>query len=77
MIDVIAGTAVLAAALYAVWEKDMLASTIALGVSGFGASLYFFSLHAPDVAMAEAAVGGAIIPLILVVTIAKTERRER
>ncbi|MFH1447820.1 MAG: hydrogenase subunit MbhD domain-containing protein [Candidatus Micrarchaeota archaeon] len=77
MIDIIAGSIVLASSAYAVWTKDMLASAIALGVAGFATALYFLALHAPDVAMAEAAVGAGIVPLILIATLSKTERMER
>ncbi|MFH0817657.1 MAG: hydrogenase subunit MbhD domain-containing protein [Candidatus Micrarchaeota archaeon] len=80
MIELIAGITgliILASSLYAIWTKDMLASAIALGVSGLAATAYFLVLHAPDVAMAEAAVGAGIVPLILIVTISKTERNEK
>ncbi len=77
LLAIISGLLVLGGSLYALWSKDMLASAIALAVSGLGATAYFLILHAPDVAMAEAAVGAGIVPLILVVTISKTERNEK
>ena len=77
LLAIISGLLVLMGSLYALWSKDMLASAIALGVSGLGATAYFLILHAPDVAMAEAAVGAGIVPLILVVAISKTERNEK
>ena len=77
LLAILAGILVLGGSLYALLSKDMLASAIALGVSGLGATAYFLILHAPDVAMAEAAVGAGIVPLILVVTISKTERNEK
>jgi putative multicomponent Na+:H+ antiporter subunit B len=36
----------------------------------FSASLYYFN-HAPDVALAEVAIGSAIMPLIYIISIAK------
>ena len=80
MIELIAGITgliILGSSLYAIWTRDMLASAIALGVSGLAATAYFLVLQAPDVAMAEAAVGAGIVPLILIVTISKTERNEK
>jgi multicomponent Na+:H+ antiporter subunit B len=80
VIEIIAGISgllILASSLYAIWSKDMLASAIALGVAGLAATAYFLALQAPDVAMAEAAVGAGIVPLILVVTISQTQRHEK
>lgn len=77
MIALLAGLIIIASAIYAIWTKDMLASVIALGITGLASTAYFLMLHAPDVAMAEAAVGAGIVPLILVVTISKTQRNEK
>ena len=77
MIELLAGILILASSAYALYSKDMLASVIALAVAGLGATIYFLALHAPDVAMAEAAVGAGIVPLILVVTISRTQRHEK
>ena len=44
---------------------------IALGVTGIFAAAEFLLLHAPDVAISEAAVGAALTPLIFIVTIKK------
>ena len=40
-------------------------------------SMEFYMLHAPDVAIAEAAVGAGVVTAIVVYGIAKTERWER
>jgi uncharacterized MnhB-related membrane protein len=76
MIELAAGLLVLIASAYAIWARDLLASAISLSVAGFSAAAYFLVLQAPDVAMAEAAVGAGIIPLVIVVSIAKTRREE-
>jgi uncharacterized MnhB-related membrane protein len=39
-------------------------------------SLEFYTLHAPDVAIAEAAVGAGVVTAVVVYGIAKTERWE-
>lgn len=77
MIELVAGLIVIVSSAYAIWSKDMLASVVALAVAGLGATLYFLALQAPDVAMAEAAVGAGIVPLIIVVALSKTSRHEK
>jgi uncharacterized MnhB-related membrane protein len=76
LLAVVSGLLVLGSSLYALWSKDLLACAIALGVAGLGATAYFLVLQAPDVAMAEAAVGAGVVPLILVVAISRTKRQE-
>jgi len=65
-----------ATAIIAVWFKDLLASTISLAAMSLLLSLYFYMLHAPDVAIAEAGVGACITTALLVITIKNTERME-
>ena len=59
------------AAIMAVHFEKLLSSVIALGVVGIFAAAEFLLLHAPDVAISEAAVGAALTPLIFIVTIKK------
>ncbi|HHO57333.1 MAG TPA: DUF4040 domain-containing protein [Thermoplasmatales archaeon] len=66
----------IASSIIAVWFKDLLASTIALAVMSLILSLYFYMLHAPDVAIAEAGVGACITTALLVIAIKNTERME-
>ncbi|MEI3101191.1 MAG: hydrogenase subunit MbhD domain-containing protein [Oscillospiraceae bacterium] len=61
---------VVSAILAAHFEK-LLSSVIALGVTGIFAAAEFLLLHAPDVAISEAAVGAALSPLIFIVTLKK------
>lgn len=61
---------VVSAALAVRFEK-LLSSVIALGVTGIFAAAEFLLLHAPDVAISEAAVGAALTPLIFIVTLKK------
>ena len=58
-------------AILAVHCEKLLSSVIALGVTGIFAAAEFLLLHAPDVAISEAAVGAALTPLIFIVTIKK------
>ena len=61
---------VVSAILAAHFEK-LLSAVIALGVTGVFAAAEFLLLHAPDVAISEAAVGAALTPLIFIVTLRK------
>lgn len=62
---------VVVSAILAVHCEKLLSSVIALGVTGIFAAAEFLLLHAPDVAISEAAVGAALTPLIFIVTIKK------
>ena len=59
---------VVVSAILAVHCEKLLSSVIALGVTGIFAAAEFLLLHAPDVAISEAAVGAALTPLIFIVT---------
>ena len=61
---------IVSAILAAVSEK-LLSSVIALSVTGIFAAAEFLLLHAPDVAISEAAVGAALAPMIFIVTLRK------
>jgi len=56
--------------------KDLLSAAIVAGVVSLIAAILFFFLQAPDVAMAEAAIGAALTTAIFVFAIKKTKRQE-
>lgn len=58
-------------AIMAVHFEKLLSSVIALGVTGIFAAAEFLLLHAPDVAISEAAVGAALSPLIFIIALKK------
>ena len=58
-------------AILAVHFEKLLSSVIALSVTGVFAAAAFLLLHAPDVAISEAAVGAALSPLIFIVALKK------
>jgi uncharacterized MnhB-related membrane protein len=66
----------LAAAVYAVMQKDLLYAVIATGVISLILSVFFFIMQAPDVALTEAAIGIALTTIIFIITIRNTSRRE-
>jgi energy-converting hydrogenase B subunit D len=50
---------------------------ILLGLFGFLLAVLFILFHAPDVAMAQAVVGGIIIPLLVLLAISKTRGTDK
>ncbi len=63
-------------ALAVVRFKDLISAAISLGASSLLLSLEFYLLRAPDVAIAEAAVGAALTTAIYIFAIKSTEREE-
>jgi uncharacterized MnhB-related membrane protein len=66
----------LAGAIAASIFRDLLSAVIAAAMVSLVASILFYVLQAPDVAMAEASIGAALTAAIFVVAIARTERYE-
>ncbi len=63
-------------ALAVVIFEDLISAAIALGASSLLLSLQFFMLRAPDVAIAEAAVGAALTTAIFIFAIRSIEKEE-
>lgn len=63
-------------AILAVRLENLISAVIALGVTGLFAAAEYLLLHAPDVALSEAAVGAALVPLVFIVTLKKIKGRE-
>ena len=68
--------AMLAAAVAALIYRDLLSAVIASCLVSLLASILFFLLQAPDVAMAEASIGAALVTAIFVIAIRRTKRYE-
>ncbi|MDP8214761.1 MAG: DUF4040 domain-containing protein [Candidatus Euphemobacter frigidus] len=66
----------LVAAIAASIFKDLLSAVIASCLVSLIAALLFYLLQAPDVAMAEAAIGAALVTAIFVIAIIRTRRYE-
>lgn len=66
----------LAGAIAASMFKDLINAAIAAGFVSLMTAVLFYFLQAPDVAMAEAAVGAALIPAIFLIAIRRTRRHE-
>ncbi len=56
--------------------KDLISAAISLGASSLILSLQFYLLRAPDVAIAEAAVGAALTTAIFIFAIKASQREE-
>lgn len=57
--------------------RDMLAAVLVLGVFSLLSCLAFFLMHAPDVALTEAAVGTGVGTVILIWIVYRTDRKDR
>ncbi len=65
-------TAAIAASIF----KDLINAVIAMALVSLLASILFYLLQAPDVAMAEAAIGAALTTAIFIIAIRRTKRHE-
>jgi len=63
-------------ALLALTFKDLVNAVIAMTFVSLIASILFYFLQAPDVAMAEAAIGAALTAAVFIIAIRKTRRYE-
>lgn len=61
--------------LYILFSDNNLYNVVALEILGLLAVVEFLLLNAPDVAIAEAAVGAVLAPLIFLVAIYLTKKR--
>ena len=71
LLNVLVVVGMVVSAVLAVHFEKLLSAVIALSVTGIFAAAEFLILHAPDVAISEAAVGAALTPLIFIVTLKK------
>ena len=71
ILDVVIVLGLVISAVLACHFENLLSAVIALGVTGVFCAAAFLVMHAPDVAISEAAVGAALTPLIFIVTLKK------
>ena len=71
ILDVLVVTGLIVSAILASQLENLLSAVIALSVTGIFAAAAFLIMHAPDVAISEAAVGAALAPMIFIVTLRK------
>ena len=56
--------------------RDLISAVIAAALVSLIASILFYFLQAPDVAMAEASIGAALTAAIFIIAIRRTKRYE-
>ena len=61
---IVFGVMMIAAALVALYSKDIVGSIVAAGVVSLLASVLYLIFGAPDVAMTEAAIGSALTTVV-------------
>ncbi|MFI7498379.1 Na(+)/H(+) antiporter subunit B [Streptomyces sp. NPDC049687] len=77
VVIVVALLLVAAAATVAVATRDPMRQALVLAVLGTALALLFTVLQAPDVGLSQLAVGSALTPLLLMLTVRKVRRRPR
>ncbi|GAB2819256.1 Na(+)/H(+) antiporter subunit B [Streptomyces daliensis] len=80
MTDVLIAVAlvlVAAAATAAVLNRDPVRQALVLSFLGMALALLFTFVQAPDVALSQLAVGSAVTPLMILLTVRKVKRGER
>ena len=71
ILDILVVTGLCVSAILACHFEKLLSAVIALSATGLFAAAAFLVLHAPDVAISEAAVGAALSPLIFIFALKK------
>jgi len=71
LLDVLVVLGVVVSAILACHFENLLSAVISLAVTGIFCAGAFLVMHAPDVAISEAAVGAALTPLVLLVALEK------
>jgi len=66
----------LVAAIAASVFRDLIGAVIASALVSLAAAILFYFLQAPDVAMAEAAIGAALTAAIFIIALRRTKRYE-
>ncbi len=73
---VVALLLVAGSATVAVLIRDPVRQALVLAVLGVVLAVLFTAVQAPDVALSQLAVGGALTPLLLLLAVRKVKRRE-
>lgn len=76
LIHIITPIAIVMVAYVAIRMRDLIASALCLSAVSLLLSFEYYILHAPDVAISEAAIGACLTTAILVFAIRATKRME-
>lgn len=63
-------------AILVLMQRDLLKAAILTGIPGAAIAFLYQSLLAPDVALTQAIVGSAIVPVFFALAVYKTRRME-
>lgn len=74
MIEYILCIIIVLSAILALIQNDLLKAAVLTGFSAGALALLFQMLLAPDVALTQAIVGAAIIPVFIALAVQKTQR---
>lgn len=66
----------LATAVVAVALKDLLAAVVVFSAYSLVMAMLWTELHAPDLALVEAAVGAGVTTVLFIITVYRTVRKE-
>ncbi|MFI7407173.1 Na(+)/H(+) antiporter subunit B [Streptomyces sp. NPDC049627] len=76
VVIVVALLLVAVAATVAALVRDPVRQALVLAVLGIVLAVLFTAVQAPDVALSQLAVGGALTPLLLLLSVRKIKRRK-
>lgn len=76
MLEFVLCIIIVLSAILALIQKDLLKTAILTGFSGGALAVLFQILLAPDVALTQAIVGAAIIPVFIALAVMKTQRED-
>ena len=76
MLELILCIVMVLSAILALIQKDLLKAAILTGFSGGAMAVLFQVLLAPDVALTQAIVGAAIVPVFIALAVKKTQRED-
>lgn len=76
MLEIILCIIIILSAILALVQKDLLKAAILTGFSGAALAALFQVLLAPDVALTQAIVCAAIVPVFIALAIKKTQRSD-
>lgn len=74
ILHIVIPTLIVVCAVFVARFKDLIYAALALAALSLLLALEFYLLQAPDVAIAEAAIGAAITTTIIVLTVRSTKR---
>ena len=74
MLEIVLCIVILLSAILGLIQKDLLKAAILTGISGAAVAVLFQILLAPDVALTQAIVEGAIVPVFIALAVLKTNK---